>query len=383
MQNTRVLISGASIAGPALAYWLDRYGFDVTVVEKAPGVRPGGQAVDFKGETHRTVLSRMGLLDDVRRLQTGGGGDGRIVDAAGRTIGVMPGEFSGGEIEIARGDLARLLHERTEKTCTYLFGDSIRSITQTAGGVQVTFDTAPPQDFDLVFGADGIHSNTRRLVFGPEPDHVRHLGYYYALADLDIGDDDEDAMYNEPGRMAATGGPKAPAFFVFAAEPLSYDRDDLDQQKKLLADAYRGGGWRIPELIAALPQARTFYLDAISRTVMERWTTGRVALVGDAAYGNTLGGFGTGMAVVGAYVLAGELRRAGGDHRVAFPRYEAKFRSYAQSGRKVSGGTVLAPRTRWAMRARNTLFSVSFLFKPLMRVVDRYATDIRLEDYTR
>src|SRR3954466_12165488 len=120
MKNTRVLISGASIAGPALAYWLARYGFTVTVVEKAPALRPGGQAVDFKGDTHRTVLSRMGILDDVRKAQTGGN-DGIVVDASGRRIAVIPAEFSGGEIEIVRGDLARILYDRTSTTCEYLF----------------------------------------------------------------------------------------------------------------------------------------------------------------------------------------------------------------------------------------------------------------------
>jgi 2-polyprenyl-6-methoxyphenol hydroxylase-like FAD-dependent oxidoreductase len=378
MKSTSVLVSGASIAGPALAYWLARYGFEVTVVEKAPALRPGGQAVDFKGETHRTVLSRMGILDDVRAAQTGGQ-DGRVVDAAGRTLAVVPKAFSGGEIEIVRGDLARLLHERTTATTTYVFGDSITSLTETATGVDVTFERAAPRTFDLVVGADGLHSNVRRLAFGPEKDYVRDLGYYYALADVDVTGEPE--LYNEPGRMAATGGAKAPAFFVFASEPLAHDRDDVAQQKQLVIDAYRGGAWRIPELVAGIPDAHEFYLDSISRVTMDRYTRGRVALLGDAAYGNTLGGFGTGLAIVGAYVLAGELFRAHGDHTVAYARYEAAFRRYAQVSQKVDAGRILAPRTRLGMRLRNLLFSVSFLFTPLVRLIDRFATDIELEDY--
>ena len=379
MKSTSVLVSGASIAGPALAYWLARYGFEVTVVEKAPELRPGGQAVDFKGETHRTVLSRMGILDDVRAAQTGGE-DGRVVDAAGRTLAVVPKEFSGGEIEIVRGDLARLLHQLTTATTTYVFGDSITSLTETATGVDVTFARGSARTFDLVVGADGLHSNVRRLAFGPESDYVRDLGYYYALADVDVAGEPE--LYGEPGRMAATGGAKAPAFFVFASERLDHVRDDVAQQKQLVIDAYRGGGWRIPELVAQIPAAREFYLDSISRVTMGRYTQGRVALLGDAAYGNTLGGFGTGLAVVGAYVLAGELVRADGDHTVAYARYETAFRRYAQVSQKVDAGTLLAPRTRLGMRLRNLLFSTSFLFAPLMRLTDRFATDIELEDYT-
>jgi 2-polyprenyl-6-methoxyphenol hydroxylase-like FAD-dependent oxidoreductase len=378
MRSTSVLISGASIAGPALALWLDRYGYDVTVVEKAPAVRAGGQAVDFKGDTHRTVLSRMGILDDVQKAQTGGN-DGVVVDASGRRIAVIPGEFSGGEIEIVRGDLARILYDRTSTTCEYLFGDSITSLTETPEGVQVTFARSAARTFDLVVGADGIHSNVRALAFGPESDYVRHLGYYYAMADIDLGGGDE--MYNEPGRAAAIGGPKSPAFFVFASGPLDYHRDDVEEQKRLVIDAYRGGAWRIPELMARLPDAEGFYLDSLSRATVDRYSSGRVALLGDAAYGNTLGGFGTGLAIVGAYVLAGELMRADGDHSVAFAHYQEKFRGYAQVAKKGNAGPFLAPPTRLRMRLRNWTFTSSLLLKVMLKMTDNFATDIRLEDY--
>jgi 2-polyprenyl-6-methoxyphenol hydroxylase-like FAD-dependent oxidoreductase len=209
MKNMTVLISGASVAGPALALWLARYGATVTVVEKAPILRGGGQAVDFKGSVHRTVLERMGVLDEVYRRQTGGH-DQTIVDASGRVLGVVPGEFTGGDVEIRRGDLAALFYERTKDSCEYVFGDSITSLTETSDGVHVTFAVGAPRTFDLVVGADGIHSNVRRLAFGPEADYVRFLGHYYALADLDIAG--EGLTYNEPGRMVTIGGPKAQSF---------------------------------------------------------------------------------------------------------------------------------------------------------------------------
>jgi 2-polyprenyl-6-methoxyphenol hydroxylase-like FAD-dependent oxidoreductase len=378
MKNTTVLISGASIAGPALALWLARYGATVTVVEKAPTLRTGGQAVDFKGATHLTVLERMGILDEVRRRQTGGH-DQTVVDAQGRPITVIPGEFTGGDIEIRRGDLAELMCQRTKDSCEYVFGDSITSLTDTAGGVHVTFERAAPRTFDLVVGADGIHSNVRRLAFGPEQDYVRFLGHYYALADLGVGG--EALAYNEPGRAVTIGGPKAESFFVFASPELSYDRYDTDQQKKLLTDAYRGGGWRIPELLSRIPASPDFYLDSISRVHMDHYAKGRVVLLGDSAYGNTLGGFGTGLAIVGAYVLAGELHRARGDHTVAFRRYTELFRPYAKISKQGNAGRFLAPSTSRGIRMRNWMFKRATLFGAMMKLTDRFATKIELPDY--
>ncbi len=378
MKNTRVLISGASIAGPALAFWLHRAGFDVTVVEKAHGIRPGGQAVDFKGETHMTVLERMGILDAVKQASVAEG-DGRLVNAAGRTVGIIPGAFAGGEINIPRGDLAGILYSLTADTCEYVFDDSISSIIQTDDGVDVTFDHGAPRTFDLVVGADGIHSNVRRLTFGPEADYVRHLGHYYVLANLGI--DSDDVMYNEPGRMASLGGIKAPAFFVFASTPLPPARDDVAVQKQQVVDAYRGASWRVPELMAKVPASTDFYLDSVSRATLDHYSRGRVVLLGDAAYGNTLGGFGTGLAIVGAYVLAGELARAGGDHTVGYARYEEKYRGYASISQKVNAGALLAPRTRVGIIARNLLFTALKAFSPLMKAFTRPAKNITLEDY--
>lgn len=382
MKNLKVLISGASIAGPALALWLARYGCTVTVVERHPGIRPGGQAVDFKGDTHRTVLERMGVLDDVLRRQTGGT-DQTIIDADGRAQAVVPGEFTGGDIEIRRGDLADLLYERTAEHCEYLFGDTITSLTETPDGVDVAFAKAPPRRFDLVVGADGIHSNVRRLAFGPEGDYVNFLGHYYALAELgeQVAEDGEAVMYNEPGRMAAVGGPKASAFFVFASPELDYDRTDTDTQRKLVAAAYRDTGWRVPELIDKLPEAREFYLDSLARVTIDHYARGRVVLLGDAAYGNTLGGFGTGLAIVGAYVLAGELLAANGDHRAAFARYEEQFRGYAKISQRGTAGPFLAPPSRVRIKMRDWTFKSRFLLRMMLKATDNFATDIELKDY--
>jgi 2-polyprenyl-6-methoxyphenol hydroxylase-like FAD-dependent oxidoreductase len=378
MKNTRVLVSGASIAGPALAFWLNRYGFHVTVVEQAREVRAGGQAVDFKGPIHRTVLERMGILDAVTRASVPDN-DGAIVNARGRRIGVIPGAFSGGEINIPRGDLARILYGLTSEKCEYIFGDSITTLTETPDGVDVRFAHGDPRTFDLVIGADGIHSNVRRLAFGPESDYVTHLGYSYALADLDAGHD--DVLYNEPGRMVGLGGSKAPAFFVFASDPSPAARDDVTAQKQLLMDAYRGGKWRLPELMAKVPDAGDFYLDSISRVTADHYSRGRVALVGDSAYGNALGGFGTGLALVGAYVLAGELQRADGDFSLAFARYEEKYRDYASVSQKINAGRLLAPRSRLGIVGRNVLFTALKFCGPAVKVFDSPAKNITLDEY--
>jgi 2-polyprenyl-6-methoxyphenol hydroxylase-like FAD-dependent oxidoreductase len=389
MQNPNVLISGASVAGPALAYWLGRYGFDPTVVEVAPALRGGGYAVDFRGPAHLQVLERMGVLEELRRLQTGGS-PLRFVDETGRTLLHLPGEFAGGDVEVLRSDLSRVLYEHSRDTTEYRFGDAIAAMTQTAGGVQVTFERGPERTFDLVIGADGLHSNVRGLTFGPESRSVSFLGYHLAGWEvpnhLELGP--ESLMYNVPGKLASVGGhhrdpTTASTLFVFASPQLDYDRRDLEQQKKLLADAYAGIGWEVPTLLEALWDADELYFDSISRVDLQPWSAGRVTLVGDAAAGATLGGMGTGTAVVAAYVLAGELAAAGGDHRTAFPRYEEAVRGYAQACQKGGdrAGRFLAPRSVLGMQLRNRLLGNRVLLNLMLKAGQQVSGKITLKDY--
>ncbi|MER5973341.1 FAD-dependent monooxygenase, partial [Streptomyces sp. NPDC002055] len=331
-----VLISGAGIAGPALAHWLGRYGFRPTVVEVAPALRGGGQAVDFRGATQLTVLERMGVLPALRRIRTGGS-PLRFVDERGRQRLHLPAEFAGGDLEVLRGDLSRELYEHSLPSTAYLFGDTITGLDETPDGVDVRFRHAAPRRFDLVIGADGLHSRVRRLAFGPEERYVRHLGYHAATWPVPDWPHPGPGSVglNVPGRLAGAGGHhrepgRAGAFVVFAAPRLAEHRHDPDQQKALIAEAFAGLGWEVPRLLAALREAPELYFDSISRVDMDTWSTGRICLVGDAACGATLGGMGTGTAVVAAHVLAGELALADGDHRTAFTRYENRLRDYAR-----------------------------------------------------
>jgi 2-polyprenyl-6-methoxyphenol hydroxylase-like FAD-dependent oxidoreductase len=387
MSAKTVLISGASVAGPALAYWLDRYGFQVTVVERAATLRPGGQAIDFKGRIQLTVLERMGVREEIFRRQTGRA-DMQFLDASGRQLAVMTGEFLGGDVEILRGDLAAVFYQRTADRCEYLFGDSIAALTQTADGVYAQFENAPARTFDLVVGCDGVHSTVRRLAFGPERAYVRHLGYYYAVAGapawgMQASRPQRSVAHacNAPGRLAVKGGSKASHLYIFAAPQRDYDRHDPAAQRRRVAEQFAAVGGQVPGMLAELPELDDFYLDSMSQVRMNgQYTTGRIALVGDSAYGNTLGGVGTGLAVVGAYVLAGELAAAGGNHTAAYARYNQIMRRYAKIAGQSNAGRFLAPRTALGIHARNR-FLGSRAFDLMLKYASNAANDIELQDY--
>ena len=223
VQNRNILISGASVAGPALAYWLHRYGFRPTVVERAPKLRGGGYAVDFRGAVHLSVLAKMGLLDQIRAAQTYLSAT-TYVDADDRPVASMPAEIFAGDVEILRGDLGRILYQATRDGTEYLFGDSVTSLRQDGNGVHVTFDRAAPRTFDLAIGADGLHSAVRRLAFGSQPDPVRDLGLYVSIFSVanSLGLDHAGLLHSMPGRTAAVfstrDASRAVAQFFFAGQ---------------------------------------------------------------------------------------------------------------------------------------------------------------------
>ncbi|HWD80903.1 MAG TPA: FAD-dependent monooxygenase [Kribbella sp.] len=384
----RVLVSGASVAGPSVALWLGRAGHDVTVVEIAPALRQGGYAVDFRGEVFTTVLDRMGVLADLRALQTGGSAM-RFVDASGRKLMRLPAEFAGGELEVLRADLSRVLYEHSRQRATYRFGDSIAALREHADGVDVRFESGIEETYDLVIGADGMHSVVRRLAWPATQVVERHLDYYVAGWEVPNthGITGDSLMYNVPGKLASVGADRrdpnlAQTLFVFKSPVLEYDRRDLDQQKAIIADRFRGLGWLVPELLDALPAATELYFDSISRVRVDRWSTNRIVLLGDAGYGATFGALGTGTAVVGAYVLAGELALAGDDFRTAFDRYEATLRkavSTTQDGSRA--GTFLAPATRFGITARNKILDRPFFLNQMLKMARNMSELIELPAY--
>jgi 2-polyprenyl-6-methoxyphenol hydroxylase-like FAD-dependent oxidoreductase len=375
MHNRDVLIVGASVAGPTLAYWLRRHGFNPTVVERTSSFRAGlgGHAVDLFGPAV-DVAERMGILAQVMQART----KTEVLSflRPGKpAVDVMMGQLVSGvsarHVEVMRGELTSILYESTRDDVDYLFGDTITALAETPDAVEVTFERSAPRRFGFVVGADGLHSIVRRLVFGDEGQFLNYIGGYFGVftAPNYLNLDGRMAIYNTPGKVAAmypvrqTG--EARVGFLFRHEQqFVYDHRDKDQQKTLLHEVYAGEGWEVPRLLAELDEAEDLYFDSISQVIMNTWSRGRVTLVGDAGYspGPAVGG-GTTIAMVGAYVLAGELSRAGADPAAALPEYEMKMNDFVRRTRKLGTTTMrtLIPATPGQVR----------LMVQMMRVVPR------------
>ncbi|MFE2640860.1 FAD-dependent monooxygenase [Streptomyces scopuliridis] len=362
----KVLISGAGIAGPALAFWLNRYGFAVTVVEKAGTLRDGGYPIDVRG-TALEVVRRMGILPrlrdahiDLRRLTFLDGDGSEVASVNPHTV---TGGVAGQDLEVRRGDLASALHTAVRDDVEFLFNDSIDTLDQSGHGVDVTFRGGSRRTFDMVFGADGLHSRTREFLFGPEEQFHRYLGYCFAGFTMrnTFGLSHETMMWNTPGRAAALyavgDNDNVHAFLNFAHPEPPFDAfRNPEAQRDLVAAVFADARWEVPGMLAAMRDADDLFFDVVSQIRMPRWSSGRVALVGDAAYAPSfLTGQGSSLALVGAYMLAGSL--ADRDHAAGFADYEHNTREFVTVNQEQAGegDATLFPTTARALEQRNDM----------------------------
>ncbi len=359
-----VLISGAGIAGPALAFWLRQAGFETTLIERAPALRSGGYVLDVWGLGY-DIAERMGLLQEMNRIGYHAR-ELRIVDDSGRRLAGFGTrifyELTGGRfVTLRRSDLSRLLFEKARGFCETMFDEEIVALEEQADGVRVRLKNAGERRFDLVIGADGLHSAVRRLAFAPQSQFERHLGY--AVAAFEVAgyrprDEDVYVMHGKPGRMVGRftlHDDRTLFLFVFAAEDASLPATLL-QQKAMLRERYGRCAWECPQILERLDSVEELYFDRVSQIRMPSWSRGRVALVGDAAFCvSLLAGQGSSLAMISAYVLAGELIASHGQHRQAFDRYEQRLRGFVetkQRGAERFAGA-FAPKTNIGLLVRN------------------------------
>jgi len=373
MDNQNVLISGAGIAGLTLAYWLKKFGFNPTIVEVAPKLREGGYAIDFWGAGY-DVAERMHIVPGLEKVDLNMSDfafvDGHNKRKGGMDYRKMKKLMNGRAFTLLRSDLSNVIYDHLDKDTEIIFGDSIRKMEQDEQGVTVSFSSGNVRSFDLVAGADGLHSNVRNLVFGDESQFEKYYGYYTASFTIEEGASDEASFltYNVPFKQAAVyslNGHKAATFFIFTSpSKLSYNHHDIEQQKEILRNEFQNAGWKCPELLSKMEAAPDFYFDVVSQIQMNHWSKGRVTLVGDACdCPSLLSGQGSTLAMVGAYILAGELKDANGDYEPAFDRYQDIFKPFIDSKQKIAQNFAksLVPKSKFGIWLRNTFTKLMFL----------------------
>lgn len=385
----KVAISGAGVAGTALAYWLHRTGHTPTLIEQAPAFRTGGYMIDFWGVGYR-VAKKMGIEDqlldagyEIQQL--------RSVDSDGKVKAELPVEAIRNLIghdftSLPRGDLAATVYRTVADKVETVFGDTITAVDDHGDGVRLTFGNAEPREFDLLVGADGLHSNVRRLAFGTGPEVERYLGCKVAACVVD-GYRPRDELvyltYNTLGRQAgrvALREDRTLFLFIFRAERTDAGAQPKDELRTQFGDA----GWECPQMLDALDDADDLYFDVVSQIKMDHWSRGRVGLIGDAAGCiSLLGGEGTGLAMTEAYVLAGELDRARGDHREAFEAYEALMHPFVASKQAGAARFVgfFATRTKFGLWLRNIVMRAINVGPVLRLVAGDIRDDLELPQY--
>jgi len=366
MPRLQVLISGAGIAGCTLAFWLARNGHAVTVVERSGSLRSSGSPVDVRGAAV-DVVERMNIAAQLRdaRIKIKGM---TLLDPAGHPITrvnleALRSSIVPRDMELARGDLARILHDASKNGADYIFGDSVKTLAQDEAGVDVTFEHSPGRRFDLVIGADGLHSVVRRFAFGADSEFVRHAGLYAATVALPGSSHPEGEMFmlNTPGKLAALhpcqGTPLA--YFLFWQPKIpEFDDTDLEQQKRILERHFAGIGWRVPEFLDAVRATSDMYFDSVARVDVANWARGRIVLLGDASSCVSLFGDGSTLAIAGGYELAKAVTESPANPAAAFSRYQAIHGKLVASKQKnlVSVASRIVPRTATGIWLQTRLF---------------------------
>ena len=362
-----VLVSGASMAGLSAAHWFARLGHRVTVVERADGLRPGGAPIDVRGRALDTA-ERMGILKQIDAEKVSILEPMPVLDAQGTPVATLDLRWFANEtdndIEITRDRLNQILLKVVPDDVEFRFNTSISSIVDGPGGAEVAFNDGRRGRYHLVVGADGLHSNVRRLSFGPEKDYVRHFGYYVALVDLPDSRPWQRAMLNVPGLTIAVrdAGDGPQGMMLVASAEVDYDYRDLDAQRRMI-DGFlsRVDAWQVAALRAAFadPAARGFYFDSVSQTHMPSWTRGNVAVIGDAGHcAALLSGMGTTLAMVSAETLATTWTEFGGDLQAASAAYHERLRPYVDQCQAFAheGAPIMVPATQAALDERNAMF---------------------------
>lgn len=364
----KVLISGAGIAGPTLAYWLLQAGHRPTLVEHAPQLRRGGYLIDFWG-TGFDVADRMGIVPELRR-QGYVMREARAVGRDGRRIASIKSSAVMGPIEryvsIARSDLAAAIYGALEGGAELVLGDTVQALDDDGDKVRVTFENGQPRDFDLVVGADGLHSRVRRLAFGTDEQFERYQNIVVSVFDVPgyrPRDELVAMMHAEVGFQAVRVSLRDDVTMVVLTvrHDGTVPLESVADQQALLRQRLRGAGWEVPALLEEMARATTFYFDAVSQIQMPSWTKGRVALVGDAAAcPSLLAGQGSALAMIESYVLAAELARSGGDHGQAFARYQARLAPFLRSKQAAARrlASAFAPRSSSQLLVRNTVMKL-------------------------
>ena len=386
-RNKKILIAGASITGPALAYWLHQYGFDVTVVEKSPALRLGGQNIDVNGPA-RVIAQKMGILEAVKAANTTEAGT-LWVDKDNQVTATFPKESAAGltqELEILRGDLVNILYEHTRRNVTYRFDDSIRQLEQDEQEARVTFASGQTESYDLVIAADGIRSKTRELMFGDAPvfNYLGLVTSYLTVAKAATDSDWARWYTADESRMILLrpdnqGTTRASINFLLSEE--AYNQLDPRNPKPILLEKLAGADWEASRLAQEVAKSDDIYLDGVGQIKAPNWSKGRFAMVGDAAYCPApITGKGCTLALVGAYILAGEL----GKHeryQDAFQGYEAFMRPYVESIQQFPTGLLkfTYPSTSFGVKVTNTVVGM-IASKPVQNVISLFSSSDKREE---